>query len=499
MSAAVLSLLTALSGARVLCVGDVMLDRYVYGHVTRISPEAPIPVFATGHAKLMPGGAGNVARNILDLGGHCTLVTLTGNDATATDLKTLLERDGQDLHYHPVVDPARRTPLKTRYIAGQQQVLRADDESTTPAASTMEQAIIDKTFAHLPEAGAVILSDYGKGCLTDTVCQAVIAAASARNIPVFVDPKGHNYTRYTGATAVTPNRAELAEASRMPTVTDAEVTAASRTLLEFFQFHAVIATRSEKGMSIVARDTVRHLPTEALEVYDVSGAGDTVVAALALATAAGADLALAGHLANVAAGVVVGKQGTATATPAEIRRALRRNSWQARDSKVCDLPDALEQVRHWRQEGLRIGFTNGCFDLLHAGHVSLLSQSRAKCDRLVVGLNTDASIQRLKGPTRPVNPLAQRSTVLAALADVDLVIPFEEDTPIHLIDAIRPDLLVKGADYTMDRVVGADIVRTYGGEVMLATLIDGLSTTRLLQHDNRPDHIPAASAAARHA
>ena len=482
MSADLLSLLSSLAGVRVLCVGDVMLDRYVYGHVSRISPEAPIPIFAADHEQLVLGGAGNVARNITTLGGICDLVTLTGRDSPAHQISELAAAAGEGLHLHSIVDKTRRTPLKTRHIASGQQVLRTDHETATDCDPTLAAKLIERALAKLPGAGAVILSDYGKGTLSTAVCRALIPAARAHGVPLFVDPKGHDYSKYAGAAIVTPNRAELEAAARLPVGTDAEVTRAARRLIDAHGFDAVVATRSEKGMSIIAPETAEHLPTEALAVYDVSGAGDTVVATLALATAAGAALADAASLANCAAGIVVGKRGTATASPAEIRQTLRHRGRFRQEAKIMDLPTLLDMVRIWRADGLRVGFTNGCFDVLHAGHVSLLASARLQCDRLVVGVNSDDSVKRLKGPTRPVNTASLRSFVLSALEPVDGVVIFAEDTPRDLIAALCPDVLMKGADYTVDTVVGADIVQAYGGTVKLIPLIPGLSTTGILNH-----------------
>jgi D-beta-D-heptose 7-phosphate kinase/D-beta-D-heptose 1-phosphate adenosyltransferase len=499
MSADLLPVLSRLAGVRVLCVGDIMLDRYVYGQVSRISPEAPIPVFATDYERLVLGGAGNVARNIVALGGVCDLVTLTGRDATAAQIRELAGHEHERLRLHSITDPSRRTPLKIRHIAGGQQLLRADEETTTPPDATITARLIEQALALLPDAGAVILSDYGKGALATAVCRALIPAARTHNIPLFVDPKGDDYGLYAGAAIVTPNRKELEAAARLPAATDSEVARAGRRLIAAHGFDAVVATRSEKGMSVITEATAEHLPTEAIEVYDVSGAGDTVVATLALATAAGASLQDAARLANCAAGVVVGKRGTATASLAEIRLALRRRTGFRQEAKIFDVPTLQDLLPVWRAEGLKIGFTNGCFDVLHAGHVALLTEARRTCDRLVVGVNSDASVQRLKGPTRPVHGEYLRTFVLAALEAVDAVVLFPEETPRNLIAAIRPDVLMKGADYTIDTVVGADIVQAYDGEVKLIPLVPGLSTTGILNHGQHSVSSPRNAPAAGHA
>jgi D-beta-D-heptose 7-phosphate kinase/D-beta-D-heptose 1-phosphate adenosyltransferase len=332
--------------------------------------------------------------------------------------------------------------------------------------------------AAAPEQAVVVLSDYDKGVLRDGVAQGVIAAARAAGKPVVVDPKGSDYGRYRGANVLTPNRRELAEATQMPVGTAEEIVAAARRLVGRLDLDALLVTRSQDGMTLVERGgAVHHLPTEAREVFDVSGAGDTVIATFAAAVGAGMSYLDAARISNVAAGIVVGKIGTAVVHNVELSRALRAHDLGRGEAKVLPAIAALERVREWRQQGLKVGFTNGCFDLLHPGHVSLMKAARAACDRLVVGLNSDDSVRRLKGESRPVQNEAARATVLASLADVDLVVVFDEDTPISLIEALRPDLLVKGSDYTIDKVVGAAAVQATGGKVLLVDLLPGHSTT----------------------
>jgi D-beta-D-heptose 7-phosphate kinase/D-beta-D-heptose 1-phosphate adenosyltransferase len=323
-----------------------------------------------------------------------------------------------------------------------------------------------------------VLSDYGKGVLTGDVAQQLIAGAKNLGRKIIVDPKGRDYARYRGADVVTPNRKELFEATGLPVETEAQIVHAAQTLQREFAFGAVLVTRAEDGMSLITADAVRHYPGEAKEVYDVSGAGDTVAATLAAALAAEAPLADAARLANIAGGIVVGKVGTAVARPAELLDALAPATGALR--KVVSPAAAAEAAERWRLRGYKVGFTNGCFDLLHPGHVHLLEQCRAMCDRLIVGINADASVKRLKGPSRPAQSEAARAAVLASLASVDLVCLFEEDTPIELIKLIKPDVLIKGADYTRETVVGADLVESWGGTVALAELLPGHSTTATL-------------------
>ena len=454
--------LQSLAAARVVVVGDAMLDRFVYGQVERISPEGPIPILRIARDAAMPGGAGNVARNLAALGVGTSLLAVIGDDAAGRELHALTAaEDGVESGL--LVEPGRPTSIKERYIAGGQQLLRADRESLDDLAAATAAALMAAAETALQTAGALVLSDYGKGVLQPDRLRALIDAAQAAGKPVVVDPKGGDY-------AVRPVESE------------AEIDAACRALIADCGLGAVLATRSQEGMTLVADgQPAQHLTAEAREVFDVSGAGDTVAAVVAAGLAAGMALADAARLANVAAGVVVGKVGTAAATPDELRSALHAAAFMAAETKVVGREALLASVRRWRDGGLTVGFTNGCFDLLHPGHVHLLHQARAACDRLVVGLNSDASVGRLTGPARPVQSEAARATVLASLGDVDRVAIFDEDTPLALIEAIEPDVLVKGADYTLEQVVGADVVQRHGGRVLLAELAPGHSTSATIR------------------
>lgn len=463
--------------ARVLVLGDAMLDRYVYGTVDRMSPEAPIPVLRIESMRAMPGGAGNVARNVAALGAKAVLVGVVGDDAAGAELGELLGRQaGVDARL--IAAAGRPTTVKTRYIAGRQQLLRADAEHTAPANGALAARLLDAVRAALANVDVVVLSDYAKGVLADPVLAETIKLARAAGKPVIADPKSPHFGRYRGATLLTPNRLELATATRRACDDDDACAAAAAAAIAESGVEALLATRGERGMTLArAGKPPVHLAAEAREVFDVSGAGDTVVATIAVALAAGAGLVEAAELANLAAGIAVAKLGTAVVHPVDLIGAVHAHAVLATEAKVVALETALERVAHWRSRGERIGFTNGCFDLIHPGHVSLLAQARAACDRLIVGLNADASVRRLKGPDRPVQNETARGVVLASLASVDLVVPFEEDTPIELIRALRPDVLVKGADYRLDQVVGADVVQAYGGRVLLAELLTGHSTS----------------------
>ncbi|MGE5515283.1 MAG: D-glycero-beta-D-manno-heptose-7-phosphate kinase [Bacteroidota bacterium] len=470
-----------LKGTSVLCIGDAMLDRFVYGSVDRISPEAPIPVLCMEREDAMLGGAGNVVRNLVALGARPAFVAVVGDDAAGREVGRLLgEHDGIDPCL--VVEPGRQTTIKTRFFASSQQLLRADRETRAPLSDLSHSQVVARSDSLVARASVVVLSDYGKGVLAPPVVGELIARARSHGKKVIVDPKGTDYTRYRGATLLTPNRKELHEATGMAVDTDAAVVKAARKLIDTCGVEAVLVTRSQDGMSLVsAKGDVHHLPAEAREVFDVSGAGDTVIATLAAAIGSGASLLEAARIANVAAGIVVGKVGTAVAYASEVVTVLHHDEIQSAETKVLGAEAAMDVVERWHRKGRKVGFTNGCFDLLHPGHVSLLSQAKAACDRLVVGLNSDASVQRLKGPTRPVQSEAARATVLASLASVDMVVIFGEDTPLELIRALKPDVLVKGADYTVETVVGAPDVINWGGRVVLANLVEGQSTTNTIK------------------
>ncbi len=467
-----------LARTSVMVIGDVMLDRYVYGTVERISPEAPIPILTVEREVAMPGGAGNVVRNLTALGAAVAFVSVVGDDQAGSDLTGLV--GGQ-----PGVEPwllvqgGRATTVKTRYVSQGQQLLRSDREVTAPVNPKLAERMMRIASDTLAATSVAILSDYNKGVLAGDIPAQLIAAAKAGGRRVVVDPKGPDYARYAGADVVTPNRRELAEATGLPVDDEAAIVAAGTALREAHGFGAVLVTRAEDGMTLLDADGVHHFPAEAAEVFDVSGAGDTVVATLAAAMAAGLPLPMAARLANIAAGIVVGKVGTAVAREGDLLSALSPQGGALR--KVVTREAAAEQVERWRRRGWRTGFTNGCFDLLHPGHVHLLEQARSQCDRLVVGLNSDASVRRLKGSSRPVQPEAARAAVLASLSAVDLVCVYDEDTPVETLAELRPDLLIKGADYTVETVVGADLVQGWGGRVWLAELLPGYSTTATVQ------------------
>ena len=464
----------------IVCVGDLMLDDFVYGEVSRISPEAPAPILAVRRNELTVGGAGNVARNIAALGARCIFLAVVGEDEASRTLMRALAAEPL-IEPHIVVDARRPTTRKVRFVSEHHatHLLRADWELAEPLDARTEKALIDRTLAALSRAGSVVLSDYAKGTLTPRVIRAVIEAANASGIPIIVDPKAVDYSIYRGATVVKPNRKELSEATRRRAESDADVIAAAVELNGVLGTEAVVVSLSDAGLMLVpAKGLATHVPAYPVKLGDTSGAGDTVVAALAvlLATKAGYEPAV--RAANAAAAVVVGKRGTATVSAAELRsRILPAASLAPEEKVVFDWSVLDQRLAAWRD--LRIGFTNGCFDLLHPGHIKLLSEARAACDRLIVGLNGDASVRRLKGEGRPLQEVHARAEVLAALEAVDLVVVFDQDTPLELIRHLHPDVLVKGADYERGAIVGADDVEGWGGRVVRVPLVPGHSTTEL--------------------
>jgi D-beta-D-heptose 7-phosphate kinase / D-beta-D-heptose 1-phosphate adenosyltransferase len=470
-------ILNGFHAARVLVLGDVMLDRFVYGSVERISPEAPIPVVNVERVLDMPGGAANVARNIAAMGARAILLGVVGEDLPAQDLRTQLA-SSPNIDARLIADASRPTSVKTRYVAESQQVMRADRESRVALSAAIERLLLDEFSLALREARVIVFSDYAKGVLAESVTRAAIDIARRAGKTIIVDPKSKDFAKYRGATLLTPNRLELQQACGQECITDDEVVDGARRILDQKVCEAMVVTRGKDGMSVVETGGAAvHLPTAAQQVFDVSGAGDTAVAAIALAIATGADMRQAAGLANIAAGIVVGKRGTATVTTGEIIATLHPIDGRTDPQKIFALDTVLQLARGWREQGLKIAFANGCFDLLHPGHISLLEQARRSADRLIVGLNADMSIRRLKGANRPVQSEVARATVLAAIKSVDAVVIFAEDTPINLIETLAPDVLVKGADYTLDKVVGADVVMARGGKVLLVDLLTGHSTS----------------------
>jgi D-beta-D-heptose 7-phosphate kinase/D-beta-D-heptose 1-phosphate adenosyltransferase len=477
MTSHLTSLTPKLVGHWVLCVGDVMLDRYIYGQVERISPEAPIPVLRIQRESETLGGAGNVVRNLVSLGGYVDVIGIVGDDDAGKSVSNQFAALSR-VQTHLLTDRNRPTTLKVRYVADGQQMLRADQEVTQAISADLEQQILHHVRAALVNCKVVILSDYAKGVLTAKLVEEIINLAHTKGCKVLIDPKGRDFGRYRGAFMLTPNRKELTEVTGVPIRSFEDTEKAALKLIETHHVEGILAKMGGDGVCLVMKgQPAVHFQASPHEVFDVSGAGDTVVATLALAIAGGLSAKDSAELANIAGAIVVGKVGTAAVTREELERALLDDETRQSAEKIVSLAHAAADADRWHKQGLKVGFTNGCFDLLHPGHISLIRQARTVCNKLIVGINSDASIKRLKGEPRPIQNESARSSVLASLADVDKVIIFEDDTPLAAIEAIRPTVLVKGADYSLEQVVGRELVETWGGTVVLAKLIDGQSTT----------------------
>jgi len=476
---AVESLFSHAAEIRCLVVGDLMLDEYLWGKAERISPEAPVQVVDVLREELRLGGAGNVVNNLVALGAQVAVCSVIGDDQNGWSL--LKEFGRRNVATDSIfLDPDRRTSRKTRVVAANQQIVRIDRESREALPSGFEKRICDWVAAHICEFRVIVLSDYSKGVLTPAVIAAIVSLAAETGIPVLVDPKGNDYIRYSGATLLTPNRKE-AEAASSIAIRDAEsLTQAANAIMEAAGLRHLLITRSEEGMSLFTKgEEAVHIPTVAREVFDVSGAGDTVLAALAVGMASGCGMLESARLANVAAGIAVGKLGTSIVTPQEIIEVVALSHHDS-DSKIKSLDVLALLIAAEQAKGRQVVFTNGCFDLLHAGHVKYLQKARDLGDLLVLGLNSDASVRRLKGAKRPLISEDERAHILAALYCIDYVTIFDEDTPLELIKALKPQILVKGGDYSLDGVVGRDIVEQYGGRVELVSFVDGKSTSNII-------------------
>lgn len=468
----------------VLVIGDVMLDRYVWGSVDRISPEAPVPVLRSVHTTRVPGGAANVCMNVVGLGARATQAGFWGNDLEQRELAELLSNAGVDtsgmtVSSHPTIS-------KTRVMARQQQLLRMDVEDLGTQPQSEHEALLERALHLVSVADAVILSDYAKGTLSPALCRGVIEAARGRGIPVLVDPKEKAFGKYAGATTICPNLSELSLATGIDRTNLDELIAAGQRLVGEAHIDFLTVTMSEKGILLLFPNSSVHSPARAREVFDVSGAGDTVIATMAACLASGLDAESAVNLSNLAAGIVVGKTGTAPISRNELVAELTISTTMTSPEKVLDNDQLLVRIAEWRATGHRIVFTNGCFDILHVGHITLLEQCRQFGDKLIVAINSDASVQNLKGPTRPVVGESERARVLAALASTDAVTIFSEQTPLNLIHRIRPDVLVKGGDYTTSTVVGAEDVISWGGRVEIVATVPGYSTSNTIARMKTP-------------
>lgn len=459
--------------SRVLVVGDVMLDRYWHGAASRISPEAPVPVVQVQQVENRPGGAANVALNIVSLGASCKLIGVVGNDEAGDELKRVLEDSGVVSAF--AIEDLLPTITKLRVISRQQQLIRLDFEDANVVASANK--VSAKFEETVPYFDVVVFSDYGKGALTGI--NKLIQIAKTMNKRVLVDPKGAEWEKYKGADILTPNMSEF-EAVVGKCKSEDDIVTKGKDLIGRLNLEALLVTRGEHGMSLIAAaGEILHLPTHAREVYDVTGAGDTVISVLGACIAAGEEWSNATRIANIAAGIVVGKLGTATVTASELRLAVK--GYQEHDLGIVSEKQLIDAVKDFKARGERIVMTNGCFDILHPGHVTYLEQARQLGDRLIVAVNDDESVRRLKGSSRPINTLQNRMAVLAGLSSVDWVVPFSEDTPERLICEVMPDVLVKGGDYKAEQIAGHKCVLENGGQVIVQDFVEGCSTSSIVQ------------------
>jgi D-beta-D-heptose 7-phosphate kinase / D-beta-D-heptose 1-phosphate adenosyltransferase len=484
-----ISVFNHLSDKKILVIGDVMLDRYWQGDSQRISPEAPVPVVKISSNDDKVGGAANVARNIAHLDGKVTLMGIVGDDENAALMEAMLSQE--NIESALIRQSEQPTITKLRVISRHQQVVRLDFEEHF--ASHHAKALKERFAQCIDDFDFVVFSDYNKGTLAEV--SEMIHIARQHNKPVLVDPKTDDLSKYSGATVITPNLKEFIHAGGQ-TDSEQSIAESARALMTRCQIDSILLTRSEQGMSMITHDQKTDMPAQVLEVSDVTGAGDTVIATLAIMLAAGSPIAEAAKIANLAAGIVVAKLGAATVSPEELYHVANKALFASKQSHYqTPIEDVLQHIRFARLSGEKIVFTNGCFDILHAGHVHYLEQAKALGDRLVVGLNSDESVNRLKGPTRPVNSFENRATVLTGLASVDWVVPFGEklgdqydDTPYYLIEKVLPDVLVKGGDYTVDDIVGANLVQAKGGQVAIIEFLDGCSTTRIIEKIQHSSH-----------
>lgn len=471
------SFLDGVARTRALVIGDLMLDEYVWGVVDRISPEAPVQVVDVKRKELRLGGAGNVINNLLALNCKVDVISVVGSDADGQSLLRQLTKHGVPNH-HVYIQEGRVTSRKTRVFASNQQIVRIDQETRAEIDGESEGRIIEQVSAAVSGLDVIFLSDYQKGVLTENLLKEVIKLGRSASIPVIVDPKGADYRKYHGATLLTPNRKEAQQATGIAITDESSLLSAGRKLLAELALDALVMTRSEQGMTVFSACREINLPTVAREVYDVSGAGDTVLSLFGLGIAQKLTLECSAGLANLGAGIVVGKVGTSTVSGRELLAAAGPH-YDA-DLKITSLPLLENILAGERNKGRTVVFTNGCFDLLHVGHVKYLQAARQLGDLLVLGLNSDDSIRRLKGPSRPLIGQEERAHILAALHCIDYVVVFDEDTPMAMITALRPDILVKGSDYTPEGVIGRDLVESYGGRVELINFVDGKSTTNII-------------------
>lgn len=473
--------------ARVICVGDIMLDRYFYGAAKRISPEAPVPVLNVESTYSSLGGAGNVLRNLTALESQTKFFSVIGADAIGYEVTKLIATESRAIGYL-ITENNRVTSTKIRYVAGHQQLLRADHEFIYPIRTETMSQLVSSMCSEFAKSHVVVISDYGKGVLNEESTNVIMRMARDSCLPIVVDTKCADLSQYKGATVVTPNISELEAIMRTEIKTESEIVRSAIYIIQNFGIANVLVTQGADGMLLVmhpknkgASYEIHRIPSHAQQVAEVSGAGDTVVAALALGIAAGLELQEAAYLASIAAGIAVGRPGTAAVSVMDLRMALLTEEKIGIPGKVQPASSAQQLAMHWQREGKAVGFANGCFDMLHNGHVQMLAAARKCCDKLIVGINSDASVRLLKGEGRPVHGENERALMLAALTTVDMVVIFEEETPIKIIKAIQPNKLFKGSDYAAENIVGAKFVKECGGEVIVLPRTPGVGTSEIIE------------------
>lgn len=465
---------------KALVIGDIMLDRYLWGEVKRISAEAPIPIFRLTHNTETAGGAGNVALNLSGLGLKTSLIGLIGEDLLAEKLKNILKQHKINIQ-NIITSPTRPTITKTRIISGHQQLIRIDEESLSSLIKEEIKSIQSSIQHELDQnPSVIILSDYLKGVLSTEICEYVILEARKKNIPILIDPKGNDFSKYKNATSITPNRHELATICKTNENDFNALIEEGKKLISTLKLSFLVLTRGEEGITLIEPNKVSHMPAVTQDVFDVSGAGDTVISTLAACLASNIEISDSIHLANLAAGIVVSKVGTVPIQQRELVKAISIEESIEQSAKICEFRELMDKITYWRSKNETIVFTNGCFDILHAGHITYLEKAKKQGNHLIIGLNSDNSVKKLKGETRPIVHQEDRAKILAALSCVDAVTIFDQETPLHLIQDIKPDILVKGNDYTEEQVVGSKDVKSWGGQVSLIPLLEGRSTTRII-------------------
>jgi D-beta-D-heptose 7-phosphate kinase/D-beta-D-heptose 1-phosphate adenosyltransferase len=465
---------------KVFLIGDIMLDRYVFGRVSRISPEAPVPIFLKESFREVLGGSGNVLNNLASLGTKTSYLSIIGNDENGKKIKRILKSLNIS-NYILTTDKSRKTTIKTRYISNSQQIIRVDEELTDNISRKIENELIKKIDKLLKNKDVIVISDYNKGLITKKLCEYIINKGNLLKIPIIIDPKNENFNIYKNATLITPNQLEASKISQMHVVSDKETERCGKTIMKKYNIKNVLVTRGEKGLSLISRKESLHSPTISKAVYDVSGAGDTVLAVIASCIPNNIDKIKTLTLANKAAGKVIGKVGTSSITLQE----LFNNEITSSSNKIFDIKLLCEKLKRDREKGLKIGFTNGCFDVLHYGHLSYIERSRQHCDKLIIALNSDSSVKKIKGKNRPINNQLYRAKILSSLEFCDYVIIFNEKTPLSIIKKIKPDLITKGGDYKNKKIVGEDEVKKWGGIVISLDFIKGLSSTKVIDKLNK--------------